>query len=169
MRIDVNDPARRRRGWIRVDPTQRTPRVPLEGGSGKVFLAWDGALDDAGHLRKCLCCGSSNLYRIRSLPSVTPIIVILAFVGAAVGLLGYANNPVVLTSLVVVLLFEVTIILVARNRLVCYRCRSQYSDTPIARYHPRFDREQSDSEQNQPEIDLKRNPSPSESRTPPGG
>lgn len=136
-----------------MDPTQRKPRVPLEEGSGEVFLSWDGALDDDGHLRKCLCCGSPNLYRIRSLPSVTPIIVILAFVGAAVGLLGYANNPFVLTSLVVVLLFEITIILVARTRLVCYRCRSRYSETSIAQYHPGFDREQSEAEQNQPELD----------------
>ena len=148
-----------------MDPSQRPPRVPLEEGSGEVFLAWDGALDDAGHLRKCLCCGSPNLYRIRSLPTVTPIIVILAFVGAAVGLLGYANNPVVLTSLVVVLLFEVMIILVARNRLVCYRCRSRYSDIQIARYHPGFDREQSDSEQNQPEQVSETDPATADSRT----
>lgn len=110
-----------------------------------MFLAWDGALDDAGHLRRCLCCGSEKLYRIRSLPSVTPIIVILAFAGAAVGLLGYADNMFVLISLVVVLVAESMLVLFSRTRLVCYRCRSRYSEVPIAPYHVGFDRELSDA------------------------
>lgn len=151
MRIDVHDPSRRRRGRVRVDPAQRPPRVPLEEGEGEVFLNWDGTLDDAGHLRKCLTCGCPNLYSYRSLPSVTPIIVIVAFAGAAVGILGYATNPLVMATLVIVLLAEIAIILVARTRLVCYRCRSRYEDTTIAPYHTTFDREIAEQPANQPE------------------
>ena len=69
--------------------------MPLEEGEGEVFLNWDGTLDDAGHLRKCLTCGCPNLYSYRSLPSVAPIIVIVAFAGAAVGILGYATGTFV--------------------------------------------------------------------------
>lgn len=152
MRIDVHDPARRRQGRIRVDPAQRPSRVSLEEGEGEVFLTWDGTLDDAGHLRRCLACGCPNLYRFRSLPSVTPIIVIVAFAGAAVGILGYATNPLVLATLLIVLLAEVAIILVARTRLVCYRCRSRYDETVIAPYHTAFDREIAEQPANQPEL-----------------
>ena len=151
MRIDIHDSSRRRRGRVQVDPVQRPSRVPLEDGEGEVFLSWDGTLDDAGHLRKCLCCGCPNLYKFRSLPSVTPIIVIVAFAGAAVGILGYATNILVLGILLLVLIAEVTIFLVARTRLVCYRCRSRYDDTPVANYHATFDREIADQPANQPE------------------
>ncbi|MCH2143905.1 MAG: hypothetical protein MK082_02035 [Phycisphaerales bacterium] len=164
MRIDVNDPARRRRGRITVDPTQRQHRVPLEDGEGEVFLSWDGTLDDAGHLRKCVCCGCPNLYRMRTLPSVTPIIVILAFAGAAVSLLGYATNQLVYATLILVLVIEVTIVLVAKVRLVCYRCRSQYSDIPIAPYHERFERENAEAAANQPDPVL-----PESEESTPGG
>jgi len=127
--------------------------MPLEDGEGEVFLNWDGTLDDSGHLRKCLCCGCSNLYRIRSLPSITPVIVILAFVGAAVGLLGYGDNPMVLPLLVAVLVVEVTIVIVSRNRLVCYRCRSRYANLPIAPYHGAFDRDYAELPENTPSTD----------------
>ena len=167
MRIDVNDPARRRRGRITVEPALRPPRVPLEEEAGEVFLSWDGALDDAGHLRRCVCCGCPNLYRMRTLPSVTPIIVIVAFAGAAVSLLGYATNPLVYATLIVVLGIEIITVLVAKTRLVCYRCRSQYSNTPIAPYHAGFDREDANSAANQPDTGPESGVEPELSEEPP--
>ena len=153
MRIDVNDSKRQRRGQISVESSLRPVRVPLEEDDGEVFLNWDGTLDDDGQLRKCLCCGCPNLYRIRSLPSFTPVIVILAFVGAAVGLLGYGNNPVVLPLLITVLVVEIMIVIVSRTRLVCYRCRSRYADLPIAPYHGTFDREYAELPENNSAAD----------------
>lgn len=152
MRIDVHDSNRQRRGQVTLDGSQRPAKMPLEDGAGEVFLNWDGTLDDSGHLRKCLCCGCPNLYRIRSLPSITPVIVILAFVGAAVGLLGYGDNPVVLPLLITVLVVEVAIVIVSRNRLVCYRCRSRYEKLPIAPYHGTFDREYAEIPENRPPM-----------------
>jgi hypothetical protein len=148
MRIDINDGTRQRRGRITIDPSQRPPRVLIDEDGSDVFLDWDGSLDDEGHLRKCLICGNSSLFRFRSLPSVTPILVILAFAGFAVSILGYANNPVVLALMGVVLTSEFVILAIVRTQLVCYRCRSTYSDTPIAPYHDLFDPQTADLEAN---------------------
>ena len=146
MRIEVHDTARRRRGTLEVDPTKRPPRAQLHQRRGQdsdkreeVFLNWDGAQDDAGHLRKCVVCGCPSLFRHRTLPSVTPIVVILAFAGAALGILGYATSPWVTGLLIAVLAAELCIIVVARVEVVCYRCRSRYQDTNPAPYHTAFD------------------------------
>lgn len=150
MRISINDGSRRRRGRITVDPTKRPPRVSIAEDGSDVFLDWDGSLDDEGHLRKCLICENANLFRVRSLPSVTPILVILALAGFAVSVLGYANNPIILALMGVVLIAELVILVIVRTQLVCYRCRSTYADTPIPKYHDLFDPQVADLDENQP-------------------
>jgi hypothetical protein len=79
------------------------------------------------------------MFRTKSFPQVTVIVVILAFAGAVVAALGYAADPKVLTAMVIVLLVDVGILVFSRPLLVCYRCRSTYADLPIARYHRRWD------------------------------
>ncbi len=105
-----------------------------------VFLNWEGALDDAGQLRKCVLCDCDRLYRRKVLPQVTPFVVLLAFAGAIVGLLGYSGNPLMLPGLVVLLVIDIATLGFARERLVCYRCGSVYSKLRIARYHRRWNR-----------------------------
>ena len=157
MRIEVHDLSRARRGRTTLDPSQRPPRAQLEGvedpehaETREVFLDWDGALDDSGHLRRCPVCGGKQLFTVRTLPTVTPIFVILAFAGTAVSLFGYANNPIILAALVLVVLAELVILVVARTRLVCYRCRSRFAQTPIAPYHAVFDPQVAQLAANQP-------------------
>lgn len=161
MRIDVRDPGsdnptpwtNPRLGRIDVDTVARPnlvrlPTLPADGSPPAAdretgterFLNWDGALDDAGHLRKCLICGCDRLYRRKTLPQVTPFVVLLAFAGAVIGLLGYSNNPVVLPGLVVLLVIDIATLALASERLVCYQCGSVYSKLRIARYHRRWDR-----------------------------
>jgi len=106
----------------------------------EVFLDWENAVDDAGHLRRCVSCGSHAMFRMRSFPQVTIFIVVLAFAGSVVAALGYAADPRVLAALVVLLTVDVLILALSRRQLVCYRCRTTYSDLPIARYHRRWDR-----------------------------
>ena len=117
-------------------------------------MDWEGTLDDAGNLRKCLACGSNHLFRIKTLPSVTPIFVILAFAGTAVSLFGYANNPVILAALILVMTIELIILMVSRTKIVCYRCRSRYANTPIARYHLPFNQQIAELAVNQPDEDV---------------
>lgn len=111
----------------------------MPGTQREVFLIWEGALDDGGHLRRCVACGCPSMFRTKSFPQITVIVVILAFAGAVVAALGYAADPKVLTAMVLVLLVDVGILVFSRQLLVCYRCRSTYSNLPIARYHRRWD------------------------------
>jgi hypothetical protein len=139
MRIDVRDGERRVVGRIEVDPARRPTRVRIEEANREVFLDWDTALDDAHRLRRCVVCGCQDLFRTKVFPQVTGLVVALAFAGAIIGPLGLANTPVLVT-MVAVLIADVSILLFARQRLVCHRCRSRYHDLPIARYHRRWDR-----------------------------
>ena len=60
---------------------------------------------------------------------------------AAIALLGFATSPAFLAILVVVLVVDIGVLVVARTRLVCYRCGSVYDRVPIARYHRNWDPE----------------------------
>lgn len=144
MRIELRDQQQGRRiGRIDVDPAQRPTRVGVMDASNgtlrEQFLNWEAAVDDAGRLRRCVACGCTELYREKAFPQITGIIVVLAFVGAVIGLLGFVNTPV-LTLMIVVLVVDTGILLFSRQRLVCYRCRSSYHGLPIARYHRYWDR-----------------------------
>ena len=138
MRIEVREHGRRL-GRIIVDPARRPTRVELPGGD-EAFLDWETALDDAGHLRRCVACGSELLYRRKVFPQVTGLVVVMAFAAALVGLLGYATTWPVLAGMGVVLALDIGILLFARTRLVCYGCRSSYHEIEIARYHRPWDR-----------------------------
>jgi hypothetical protein len=148
MRIDLRDVDGRRLGRVEVDPARRPNLVratPPDGGEPREqFLNWDGAIDDAGRLRKCLCCGCGSLYRAKALPQVTPFVVVLAFAGAAVGLLGYAADPRGLAALVVLLVLDIATLVFARPRLVCYRCGTVYARHRIARYFRPWERSEAE-------------------------
>ena len=138
MRIDLSDANRRRIGLIEVDSAQRPTRVRT-GGTDH-FLDWDTALDDGGHLRRCVACGCSDLFRAKAFPQITGFVIVLAFAGAVIGTLGFATTPPMVVAMVMVLVADVAILMFSRQRLVCHRCRSSYHGLPIARYHRSWDR-----------------------------
>jgi hypothetical protein len=152
MRIEFRDAQRRRIGRAEVDLSQRPTRITTTDTGQEMFLNWDGAVDDAGQLRRCISCGCADLFHEKIFPQVTGIVVVLAFAGAlagigefaGVGAFGEAFGPVtnipVLTVMLIVLIADVGILLFARKRLICYRCRSRYHNLAIARYHRRWDR-----------------------------
>lgn len=156
MRIEVRDRLRRRIGRVIVDPAERPTRatvdqddVTADGEADpprEVFLNWETALDDAGRLRRCVACGCPGLFHEKAFPQITGFVVVLAFAGAALGLVGSAggfvitDNPIMLVGMLAVLLLDVAILIFSRTRLVCYRCRTSYHDLPIARYHRSWDR-----------------------------
>ena len=140
MRIELRDGDRKRLGRIEVDPALRPTRVTVADTGREVFLNWDTALNDAGHLRRCVTCNCPDLFREKAFPQVTGIVVVLAFAGAVIGLSGLATRLPVLLVMSVVLVADVGILLFSRRRLVCYRCRTSYHGLPIARYHQSWDR-----------------------------
>lgn len=148
MRIELHDQQRTKIGRIEVDPAIRPTRVAIVDQNKEVFLHWDTAVDDAGHLRRCVSCGCNDLYRSKAFPQVTGFVVVLAFAGAVLGAFGsalgpawgFAITPPVLVAMVLVLVADVAILLFSKQRLVCYQCRTSFHDLPIARYHRRWDR-----------------------------
>ena len=124
-------------GSATAAPIGSIPSAPL---TQDLFLRWDGALDDAAALRKCVVCSCGDLYTRKNLPQVTPFIVVLALSGATVALLGYATNPVVVALLAALLVVDVLTLLLARRQLVCYGCGAVYWAVRIARYHRPWDR-----------------------------
>lgn len=155
MRIEPRDASRRRLPRVEVDEGARPATVSLArddrvrpGGAPVVdaepptplFLRWDEALDDARALRRCVVCGCDDLYLRKSLPQVTPFIVVLAFAGTAVALLGYAASPVAYALLAALLVVDVATLFLAERQLVCYACGATYTRLRIARYHRRWDR-----------------------------
>lgn len=144
MRIEIRDSSRRRIGRVEVDPAARPTRVTSADTGRELFLTWDSAVDDAGHLRRCVVCGCPDLFHEKAFPQVTGIVVILAFAGAIAGILGFATNVPVLTAMLIVLILDVSILLFSERRLVCYRCRSSYHGLRIARYHRGWDRQVAD-------------------------
>jgi len=144
MRIELRDETRQRIGRIVVDPALRPTRVTVVDSDREVFLNWETAQDDAGHLRRCVACGCPDLFREKAFPQVTVFVVVLAFAGAVLGALGYATTPPMLIAMGVVLAVDIAILLFSRRRLVCYRCRTSYHGLPMARYHRSWDRETAD-------------------------
>lgn len=146
MRMRVRNERRRVLGRAEVNPAERPTRVLVESAAGDdqethdLFLNWEGALDDAGQVRRCVACGCSDLFQERAFPQVTALVIVLAFAGAAVGALGFATTTPMLLLLCAVLAIDVAILLFSKRRLVCYRCRSTFMDMPIARYHRGWDR-----------------------------
>lgn len=140
MRIELRDEEGRRLGRIQVDPTERPTRVAIPDTDREAFLNWDTALDDSGGLRRCVHCECTDLYRAKTFPPMTGLVVVLAFAGAVVGVLGENTLPLaVYVGMIAILVLDVVNLILARQQLVCYRCRTTYRSLPIARYHRPWD------------------------------
>lgn len=140
MRVDLSRSDGEYLGRLDLSAEDRPTRVHLEETARDAFLSWDGAEDDGGHLRLCIACDGGLLYKGRSFPQVTPVVIVLAFAGTAVALLGYATEWWILILLAVVLALDVAVLILAQPRLTCYRCNTIYRRLKIARYHRSWDR-----------------------------
>lgn len=140
MRIELRDTSNRRIARVDVDERVRPARVDVPGREQGLFPRWDGAIDDAGSLRRCVVCGCESLYVRRNFPQVTPVIVVLAFSGAVVAILGYAAHPAATAALILLLIADLLILRLSTRWLVCYRCGAIFTGVRIARFHRNWDR-----------------------------
>lgn len=138
MRVLLRDIDQKPLGQIELTSGATPARVSTENGR-EVYLDWEGAHDDEGHLRHCLSCGCNTLYRHRRMPRVTGFVIVLAIALGLGGILGLATGLPFLIAMVIVLLLDVAILMLSRETLECYRCRSSYRDLDIAQYHQRWD------------------------------
>ncbi|MDG1838057.1 MAG: hypothetical protein P8I91_04550 [Phycisphaerales bacterium] len=137
MRVLLRDIDRKPLGQIELASGATPACVSTEKGR-EVYLNWEGAHDDEGHLRRCLSCGCDTLYRHRRMPQVTGFVIVLALALGLGGILGLATGLPFLIAMVLVLLLDVAILVLSRETLECYRCRSSYRNLDIAQYHQRW-------------------------------
>jgi len=159
MQVTARATDRSRLGDAEVSLDERPARLRLgePGREREHFLDWERAVDDGGHLRKCVLCGCDTLYRSRSTPRLTVIVAVLALSVVAVGLAGYGTPSLLVAALLVVAAIDVVLWMRLEWRLTCYRCRSTFRGMSIARYHRVWDA------RTQRRIDAADQPSPGSS------
>lgn len=124
-------------GTVEIDDSESPSRVTTHLDR-EVFLDWSGARDDQRHLRRCPACGFGTLFRLRRLPQVTGFIIVAALAMALAAVLGLATSFTFFVVMLALLVLDLGILLAAPQSLECPRCRSSYRNTPIAKYHPKW-------------------------------
>jgi len=140
VRIDLRNQRREQLFSVQIDESDPPPRVqPADGDGPEVYLDWDRAFDDHKHLRKCPACGCRELFVRKDFHQVTGFAIVVAAGVFAMILFGFGEWQWALSLLVVVVLIDLVVYLFTGRCLVCYRCRSEFRDTPIRRGHPGWD------------------------------
>jgi hypothetical protein len=148
VKIDLRNRQRERLFRVEVDPRD-PPSVVRPAGTGgeptpdgaarDVYLEWDGAFDDRHHLRRCPACGCRELFARKDFPQITGFAIVVAAAVAAMALFG-ANEVIWgLIVLGLVALIDAAIYLFSGRCLVCYRCRTEFRETPIRPDHPNWE------------------------------
>lgn len=140
VRIDLRDSRRRFLFRVALDATQRPRMVDPPAGCGlAVGLDWDQAMDDAGVLQRCPVCGCRELFVRRDFPHAVGLaIVVVAGLAAAV-LFATGRVWLALSMLAGVVVVDTVFMVFVKRCLVCYRCRSEFRDTPIGSGHESWD------------------------------
>lgn len=132
MRINVNNKQQQRQFRVEVDDRQPPSMVKSPEGDREVYLEWEQAFDDRHHLKRCPVCQCRELFVRKDFPQVTGFaIVVLAAVIAMWLFIGAKQVIAGLTVLAAVAVIDAMIFLFAGRLLVCYRCRSEFRNTPI--------------------------------------
>lgn len=142
--MDIRNLDRQRLFVAEVDlknppPVVRSPADSARGGPTEVYLTWDRAVDDEGHLRGCPICGCRELFVRKDFPQVTGFVVVALAVVVSIALYGAGQVWASLAVLAAMVLLDFVIFFFTGRTLVCYRCRSEFRDLPIRRDHPGWD------------------------------
>ena len=105
----------------------------------EVFLNWDRAMDDEGHLRRCPVCGCRELFVRKDFPQLTGFAIVIMAAGIALYLFKEQYLLPAVLLLAGVVIADVVIHFFTGRCLVCYRCRSEFRDLPIRKDHPGWD------------------------------
>jgi len=132
MRIDIKDNQGKPRLTVHVDSTSPPTVVKATDGRGPaITLDWDKALDDEGTLRHCPVCSCPDFYIKKQVPQLTVFALVVAAAVIAMVFYGYGFSRPALIVLTLVLGVDVLIWLYAGRYLVCYRCNSEFRETPL--------------------------------------
>lgn len=132
MRIEIKDNQGKPRLTVHVDPASPPTVVKADDGRGPaISLDWDKALDDEARLRHCPVCSCPDLYVRKLVPQLTVFALIVAAGALSSLFYGLGQSRPALIVLTLVLAFDLLIWLYAPKTLVCYRCGSEFHQTPI--------------------------------------
>jgi len=139
MRIKLCNLDRKPLFAVTCDPDEPPGLVREAGGEREVHLDWEQALDEAHRLRQCPVCGCGELFARRDFPQAVGfgIVVVAATVATVLFAMGLLVASVSVLAAVVVV--DGVIAFFTGRCLVCYRCRSEFRDIPIAKDHPGWD------------------------------
>lgn len=153
VRIDLRDRQRQYLFRITIDPRKppsiahppgsaatstehaRPPSASSDATGREVFLDWDGAFDDQQHLRRCPACGCRELFVRKDFPQITGLVIVLLAVVLAVALFSNQLDIYGFLLLAAAAVIDAIIYFFVGKCLVCYRCRSEFRDTPIRPDH----------------------------------
>lgn len=144
MKIFVRNQQRERVCSITVDtkaPTSvvKTPASDGDGEETEVFLAWDGALDDQGYLRRCPVCSCRELFSRKDFPQITGFVIVVLAGVLAMGLFVGGDVLWGMIVLAACAVLDALVYFFVGRCIVCYRCRSEFRDTPIGQHHQGWD------------------------------
>ncbi len=122
-----------------VRPNTGAAATNAPGNGTDVYLDWDRAVDDEGHLRRCPVCGCRELFVRKDFPQVTGFVVVVAAAVVSMILFGAGEVTAALAVLAAVVVIDFVVFFFTGKTLVCYRCRSEFRDLPIRRDHPGWD------------------------------
>jgi hypothetical protein len=134
VRILIRNLQRERLFTAHVDNKDPASVVrPPDGEGPEVYLNWDGARDDHGHLRHCPVCGCRELFKRKDFPQITGFVIVVLAAVIAMVLFGMRRVLAGIIVLGTVALVDLLIFFFTGRCLVCYRCRSEFRDVPISR------------------------------------
>ena len=134
LKLDIRDPDRRYRFSAEVDLSNPPALLhpPQPENPEALYLQWDQAIDDAGHLRRCPVCGCRDLYQRKDMPQLTGFAAILLGGALAITLFGFDQALLAVVLFLIVALFDALIFFKAKRCLTCYHCVSTFRDAPIS-------------------------------------
>ena len=127
MRIDIHNSSRELLFSEQVDPPA--------AGVRDVPLNWDRVLDKNGHMRRCPVCQCRELFVRKDFPQKLGLAMVIMAAGSALVLFSIGYALAAFGVLGVMAVIDAMVYVLTPRCLVCYRCRSEFRETPIATDH----------------------------------
>ncbi len=133
MLVDFRDEKRVFLGRVGVDvgeeEGERCAVVELpsnEAGLSERELQWEGALDDAGLVQRCISCGCKELFVRKDFPQVLGMGLVIGAAGLSVVFFALGQVFWSIAILVGAVGVDSLIFYFTPKCVVCYRCRTEY-------------------------------------------
>ncbi len=126
MRIDVHNTDRELLGRVEVDdaaPPAEACGLPLQ---------WAQAFDDCRRLKRCPACGCRDLFVRKDFPQKLGLAMVIIAAVVALALFATGNGLWAFAVLGAMAVIDACVYLLTGKLLVCYRCRSEFRDTPVS-------------------------------------